>query len=152
TIGGIPLNASFNVAVFSYSGSGNTIAYNRAPPKTSFTIPPNQVIAQVDVESPDVIITFSANPGEWYWLQTSDELTPPNWQSLGTAPVLANNIGMVIVHVNGALANHRYYRLQQMDPSYKAKYSAAGITSLQRSGDSFPTEYIAGGSRLGDAN
>jgi Family of unknown function (DUF5695) len=151
-VSGLTLNTMYNVAVFAYSSSGSTIVYNRNPPRTTFTLPPNQVIAQVDVESPDVIISFSANPGEWYWLQATDELTPPNWQSLGTAPVLANNAGMVIVHVNGALANHRYYRLQQMDPSYVFKYSSGAITSLKRSGDIFPTEYIAGGARLGDMN
>ncbi|HEU5395946.1 MAG TPA: fibronectin type III domain-containing protein, partial [Verrucomicrobiae bacterium] len=59
-------NTTYQVAVFSYSGSGNSIAYNHAPITGSITVPPNEVLAQVNVENADVAVTFTANPGEWY--------------------------------------------------------------------------------------
>lgn len=152
TVNNLALNATYNVAVFAYSGSGSSIAYNRSPPTASFSVPPNQVVAQINVTSPDVTITFSANPGKWYWLQSSDSLTPPDWQNLGTEPVLANSAGMVVIDVNGALAAQRYYRLQQLDPEFGLKTTPGAITSVQKTGDVFPTEYMAGGARLGDAN
>ena len=152
TVDNLEVDTTYHVAVFSYAGSGSSIAYNHAPPVASLTIPPNQVLLRADVEPPDVVITFSANPGEWYWLQYSDTLNPANWQNVGTESVLANSGGMVLVHVNGALAARRFYRLQELDPKFAVETSSGAVTSLQRSGDVFPTEYIAGGRRLGDAN
>src|SRR6266478_2489583 len=58
---------------------------------------------------------------------------------------------MTLVHSGGATGPQRYYRLQQVDPLFALKTSSGAITSLQRTADSFPTEYIAGGKRLGDA-
>ncbi|HWY77119.1 MAG TPA: DUF5695 domain-containing protein, partial [Verrucomicrobiae bacterium] len=151
TVTNLTFNTIYNVAVFSYAGSGTSIAYNHKPPVKSVSIPPNQIIAQETVTPPNVTISFSANPGKWYWLQSSETLNPANWQNVLPGPVLANSAGMVIVHQGGAQAQQRYYRLQQLDPELALKISSGAITSLQRSGDVFPTEYIAGGSRLGDA-
>ncbi len=144
-ISNLAANTTYNVAIFSYSGSGGSITYNHTPPIASVTIPPNQVILQESIQTPDVVIQFSANPGKWYWLQDSDSLNPANWQNVGTAPVFANSSGMVVVHVNGALAGQRFYRLQQLDPDFAVKTSGGGITSLQRTADAFTTEYISGG-------
>ncbi len=149
TVDNLAPNTTYNVAVFSYSGSGNSLAYNRTPATGRFTIPPNQVVAQVDVQSADVSVTFSANPGKWYWLQYSDSLNPANWQNVVPGPVLATGSLLTIVHAGGALAPQRFYRLQQLDPFFAVKTSSGGITSLQRAGDSFPTEYIGGGGKLG---
>jgi Family of unknown function (DUF5695) len=151
TVTNLAFDTVYNVAVFSYASSGTSIAYNHKPPVKSITIAPNQIIAQETVTPPNVTISFSANPGKWYWLQSSDTLNPANWQNVLPGPVLANSTGMVIVHQGGAQAQQRYYRLQQLDPELALKISSGAITSLQRSGDLFPTEYIAGGSRLGDA-
>ena len=148
-VGNLVPNATYDVAVFSYSGSGNTTAYNHTPATGSYMIPPNQVLAQVDVQSADVSVAFSANPGKWYWLQYSDSLNPANWQNVVPGPVLANGTLMNIVHAGGALASQRFYRLQQLDPSFALKTSGGGITSLQRTDDAFPTEYISGG-KLGN--
>ena len=145
TINSLAANTTYNVAVFSYSGSGGSISYNRTPPIASVTIPPNQVVLRESIQTPDVVIQFSANPGKWYWLQASDSLNPANWQNVGNAPVFANSSGMVVVHVNGALAAQRFYRLQQLDPQFAVKTSGGGITSLQRTADAFTTEYISGG-------
>src|SRR6266478_6449967 len=57
---------------------------------------------------------------------------------------------MTLVHSGGATGPQRYYRLQQVDPLFALKTSSGAITSLQRTADSFPTEYISGGKRLGD--
>ena len=148
-INNLAANTTYNVAVFSYSGSGVSINYNHTPPIASITIPPNQVVMQESIQVPDVIIQFSANPGKWYWLQASDSLSPANWQNVGAAPVFANSSGMVVVHANGALASQRFYRLQQLDPQFAVKTSGGGITSLQRTADAFTTEYISGG-KLGN--
>ncbi len=150
TVTNLTFNNTYNVAVFSYAGSGASIAYNHKPPVTSLTISPNQVVAQETVTPPNVTISFSANPGKWYWLQSSDSLSPANWQNVLPGPVLANSVGMVIAHPGGAGAQQRFYRLQQLDPELALKINSGAVTSLQRSGDAFPTEYIAGGSRLGD--
>ena len=154
TINNLTPSTTYNVAVFSYSGSGNSINYNHTPPVASITIPPNQVVMQESIQVPDVVIQFSANPGKWYWLQSSDSLNPANWLNVGSAPVFANNAGMVVVHANGALAAQRFYRLQQVDPDFAVKTSgnangSGGITSLQRTADAFTTEYISGG-KLGN--
>ena len=71
---------------------------------------------------------------------------------IGAEPVYANSTGEVFVHVNGALAAQRFYRLVQMDPLFATTYSSGAITSLKRTGDAYPTEYMASGARLGDAN
>ena len=149
-VGNLLPSTTYNVAVFSYSGSGNTTAYSHTPATGNFTIPPNQVMAQVDVQSADVSVAFSANPGKWYWLQYSDSLNPANWQNVVPGPVLANSTLMNIVHAGGALAPQRFYRLQQVDPEFVIKTSpgsssGGGITSLQHTSDAFATEYISGG-------
>ena len=153
TMKNLSVNTTYNVAVFAYAGSGNTTAYSHAPPTASVTIPPNEVVLSVAVENPDVVVSFSANPrANGYSLQYSDTLNPVNWQNAGTEPMLANSTGMVLVHVNGALAAQRFYRLQQLDPQFGIKTAPGAITSIKRTGDVFPTEYLAGGKRLGDVN
>ncbi|MGH7950628.1 MAG: DUF5695 domain-containing protein [Limisphaerales bacterium] len=145
TVNNLAVNTTCNVAVFSYAGSGNSVAYNHRPVTGSFTVPPNQISAQVNVESGDVAVTFSANPGKWYWLQYSDSLNPPNWQNVVPGPVLANSSIMTIIHAGGASAPQRFYRLLQLDPLFGTKINSGAITSLQRMDDVFPTEYISGG-------
>src|SRR5262249_15642000 len=88
--------------------------------------------------------------GKWYWLQYSDSLSPANWQNVVPGPVLANGPVMTAVHPGGAAAAQRFYRLKQVDPLFALKTSGGNVTSLQHSADSFPTEYIAGGGKLGD--
>ncbi|HEV2437594.1 MAG TPA: DUF5695 domain-containing protein [Verrucomicrobiae bacterium] len=146
-------NTTYNVAVFSFSGSGSTTAYSHSPATGSLTLLPNQVYAQVNVQNADVSVTFSANPGKWYWLQYSDSLNPANWQNVVPGPVLATGSLLTIVHAGGASAPQRFYRLQQLDPEFAVKTSSGtgsgGITSLQRTGDAYTTEYISGG-KLGN--
>jgi hypothetical protein len=98
-----------------------------------------------------VFVRFSANPGEWYWLQYSDSLNPPNWQNVLPGPTLFTNLAMTLVHPGGATGAQRYYRLLQMDPLFALKLNNGAVTSLQRTGDIFPTQYLQGGGRLGDA-
>ncbi len=152
TVSNLALNVRYNVAVFTHAGSGDSISYNRTPPVAGITLPPNEVIGQASVDSSDVVVVFTANPGKWYQLQATDTLNPPAWYDIGAEPVLANSEGMVLVHINGALAIQRFYRLRQMDPLSAVNIDAGAITSLKNSEDVFETEHIAGGRRLGDAN
>lgn len=142
---------TYNVAIFSYAGSGGTIAYNHSPATGSIVIPQNLVSARADVQSGDVTISFSANPGKWYWVQYTDSLNPPLWQNLQPGPVLSVGAAMSLIHAGGALAPQRYYRVLQMDPLFTYRTGQGFISSLQRTSDAFPTEYIAGGGQLGDA-
>jgi len=151
-VNGLALNTTYNVAVYAYAGTGNSISYHRNPPVASLTIPPNQVVAALSLQAPNVQIAFSANPGKWYWLEFTDALNPSNWQLASSEPVYANSGGEVMIHVNGALSGARFYRLREVSPDFGIKSSNATITSLKRTGDAFDTEFIAGGRRLGDAN
>jgi hypothetical protein len=150
TISNLSPSMQYNAAVFSYAGSGSSINYSHTPATASVTIPPNQVWGQADLDSGDVIVTFTANPGKWYWLQYTDSLTPPNWQKAAAAPVLAYAPLMTLVHHSGAMASQRFYRLQQVDPLFGLGTSSGLITSLRHTGDSYPTEYVGGGGRVGD--
>ena len=150
TVSNLMAEAVYRVAVFSYSGTGGSIAYNNAPLTGSITMPPVQFLAQTHVLPPDIAISFGAVPGKWYWLQYSDSLDPASWKNVEPGPTLANSDGMVIVHVNGALASRRFYRLQQLDPLFTKTFGNGAITSLERTGDAFITRYVSGG-RLGDA-
>ncbi len=149
TIGNIVPNTLYNVAVFSYAGSEASITYNHSPVVTSVLIPPNAVVAQLDVQASLADVSFSANPGKWYWLQYSDSLNPANWQNLLPNPVQAYSQAMSITNIPIGPAPQRYYRLQEVDPIFTAKVSSASISSLQRTDDAEVTEYISGG-KLGN--
>ena len=151
TVSNILTPGNYNVSVFSYTGAGSLISYNHQPVSTSFTITPNPISAQVQVVGPDILVTFSANIGKWYFLQYSDSLSPTNWQNVVPGPVLGTNIVMNMVHSGGASAPQRYYRVLQVDPFFALQFRNNAITSLQRDDDSQVTQYLSGGSRLGDA-
>jgi hypothetical protein len=151
TVTNILPGTRYNAAVYSFSGSGTSIVYNHTPPTASVAVPLNKIYAQASVQGPDVLIQFSANPGEWYWLQYSDSLNPPNWQNVLPGPTLFTNLTMTLVDPGGATGPQRFYRLQQMDPLFSLRLNAGAVTSLQRTGDPFATQFLQGGGRLGDA-
>jgi hypothetical protein len=151
TVSNLSIGSTYNVAVFSYAGSGTSTAYSRSPVQGTMTIPANRIYAQAEVLGQDVAVTFSANPGKWYWLQATDTLSPPAWANVGATPVLANGAGLTVLHLNGALAARRFYRLVQMEPQFALKTGSGAITSLRHSYDAYTTEYVTGGGRLGDA-
>lgn len=150
-VSGLAVNTTYNVAVFSYSGSGSTLSYNHNPVVSSITIPPNQIVAQVDVQSGNASVSFTANPGEWYWLQYTYSLDPPNWQNLLPYPVFASSPVMSIQGISIGSSPQSFYRLLQVDPEFATKITAGNISSLQRTDDAETTEYISGGD-LGNAN
>lgn len=151
TVGNLIPNIVYNVAVFSYAGSGATTSYNHSPAVNSILIPPNQVVAQLDVESNNAAtISFTANPGEWYWLQYSDSLSPAHWQNLLPNPVLAYSAVMSVQGITMNSSPQRFYRLLQVDPNFSTKLSTGAINSLRRTDDAEVTEYISGG-KLGNA-
>ncbi len=154
TVSNLPTGATYNIAVFAYAGSGNSIAYNHTPALATAVLPvqpPREIWAGAQVVGNDVAISFTANPGKWYWLQYSDSLSPANWQNVVPGPVFGTNILMAILHAGGATGSQRYYRLQQVDPLFGVRLGSSHLTSLKRTQDSFDTEYIAGGQKLGDA-
>ena len=140
---------AYNVAVFSYAGTGGSITYNHSPVVSSVFLPPNQVWAQLDVQSNNAAISFTANPGKWYWLQYSDSLSPANWQNLLPDPVLAYSPVMSIQNILMSSSPNRFYRLQEVDQDFSVKLSSSAITSLRRAADAEMTEYISGG-KLGN--
>jgi hypothetical protein len=150
TVGGLTPNTSYNVAVFSYAGAGASVTYNHTPAVSSIFFPPNPVVAQLDLQSGNADISFSANPGKWYWLQYSDSLSPANWQNLLPEPVLAYSPVMAITGILVDAAPQRFYRLQQVDPFFTTKVTSSTLSSLRRTGDAEVTEYLSGG-RLGNA-
>lgn len=89
SVTGLAANTTYNVAVFSYAGSGSSISYNHFPVVGCIVIPPNPIWAQLQLQSGNIAIAFTANPGKWYWLQYSDALNPATWQNLLPDPVLA---------------------------------------------------------------
>ena len=150
SIGNVAPNSTYNVAVFSYAGSGSTTTYNHSPAVSSITVPANAVVAQLDLQTNVADLSFSANPGKWYWLQYSDSLSPPNWQNLLPDPVFAYSLTMSITGIPVGPSPQRYYRLEQVDPFFTTKVSTGAISSLQRSDDAEVTEYLSGG-KLGNA-
>ena len=148
-LGGLTAGESYNVAVFSYAVSGNSISYNHSPAVGSFSVPANQIWAQLDVASGMVSVMFSANPGKWYWLQYTDSLNPPHWQNALPNPVLAATPVMSIEGIEPASAPERFYRLQEVDSTFDAKVGSSGITSLRYSESPEVTEFISGG-KLGN--
>jgi len=149
-VNGLTPNTMYNVAVFSYSGSGASTSYNHTPAVGSIFFPPNPILAQLGMQSNNVDIAFSANPGKWYWLQYSDSLNPPNWQNLLPDPILAYSAMMDVQGIVPGPNPQRFYRLEQVDPNFTTKASNGGLSSLQHTDDSEVTEYINGG-KLGNA-
>ncbi|HXT10977.1 MAG TPA: DUF5695 domain-containing protein [Candidatus Angelobacter sp.] len=143
-------NTAYDIAVFSYAGSGSSISYNHSPAVTSLFLPPNAIIAQLETQSGNLNVSFSANPGKWYWLQYSDSLNPPNWQNLLPDPVFAYSPVMSIEGIVPDSAPQRFYRLRQVDPEFATKVSLGTVSSLQHMDDAETTEYISGG-KLGNA-
>lgn len=150
-VSGLSVNTTYNVAVFSYAGSGSTLSYNHNPVVSSSTIPANQIVAQFGVQSGNGSVSFSANPGEWYWLQYTYSLSPPNWQNLLPYPVFGSNAMMNISGINIGASPQCFYRLVQVDPEFATKIASGNISSLRRTDDAQTTEYISGGD-LGNAN
>ncbi len=148
-VSGVIPGSNYNVAVFSYAGAGNSITYSHVPATGGLSVPVQPFMAQGSVQGADVAITFNAIPGKWYWLQYSDSLTPPNWQNVVPGPIIATNLAMTIMHLGGSGQPERFYRVLQEDPLFKTVVSSGNITSFQRNGDSFPTEYINSGANLG---
>src|SRR6185312_14994647 len=107
--------------------------------------PPNPILAQLAMQSNNVNISFSANPGKWYWLQYSDSLNPANWQNLLPDPILAYSPLMDVQGIPMSSAPQRFYRLQEVDPIFTTKFNSNSITSLRRTADAEVTEYISGG-------
>ena len=150
TVNNLAINTVYNAAVFSYSGSGSSTTYNHRPAVGSITLPPNQIWAQVGVASPGATITFSANPGKWYWLQYSDSLSPADWHNVVPGPLLAAGSVMSIADPDAGSTPQRFYRLQEVDSAYATKVNSGKIGSLQFRNDAYATEYINGG-LLGNA-
>ena len=149
-ISNLAANATYNVAVYSYAGSGNSICYNHTPAVGSVFIPPNQIWAQLDMQSGHVSVMFSANPGKWYWLQYANSLNPADWQNALPEPVMASTPVMSINAIPIGSGPQRFYRLREVDSTFATKAGSGGISSLRNLDESGSTEFISGG-KLGSA-
>jgi DUF1680 family protein len=74
---------------------------------------PQPIAAQVSIRGLDVVLTFNATVGMWYWVQCEDALHPFEWYNLGPAPIQATNTTMTYVHAGGAATSPRFYRVSQ---------------------------------------
>jgi len=135
---------TYYASVCSYAGSGTNTSYSHAPASASLSIPPRSVSGAIVLSNGDVHVNFTANPGQWYWLQYSDSLSPANWQNVGLLPTIATNLIMTLVHQGGAGASQRFYRLVQMEPEFGVQTGDGTITSLVRNNDATNTEYLSG--------
>ena len=112
TLSNLAAGTIYNVAVFSYAGSGSSLTYNHTP-ATALATPSLRI--QARLQGMDVLVTANADPGKWYWLQYSDSLNPPDWTYVGPVAPLDTYPTMMLVHSNGASASQRFYRLLQFD-------------------------------------
>jgi hypothetical protein len=130
--------------VFSSAGSGTNTSYIHTPATASLAIPPRGISGALVLNMTNVNVTFTANPGEWYWLQYTDTLSPANWKNVGLLPTIATNLIMTLVHQGGAGASQRFYRLVQLDPEFGVQTGNGVITSLMRNNDATNTQYLSG--------
>ena len=144
TVSNVTPGTSYYAGVYSYAGSGTNISYSHTPAMSALAIPIRQVFGAIVISNADVLVNFTANPGEWYWLQYSDTLSPANWQNIGLVPTIATNLLMTLVHQGGVGATQRFYRLMQLNPEFGVQTSDGVITSLVRNDDATNTEYLSG--------
>jgi hypothetical protein len=144
TVSNVIPGTTYYAGVFSYAGSGTNTSYSHAPATASVTIQRRGITGALVLNKRDVYVSFTANPGEWYWLQYSDSLSPANWQNVGLVPTIATNLLMTLAHLGGAGASQRFYRLMQLDPAFSVETGNGTITSLVRNGDVTNTQYLSG--------
>lgn len=149
TVSGLTAGETYNVAVFSYAGAGGSISYNHTPATASLVVPLNQVWAQLGVQAGTVSLTFSANPGKWYWVEFTDSLNPAAWQNALPTPILASGPVVTVEGLDGGLATSRFYRLREVDSTFNTAVSSTGITSLRHTKSAEAAEFISGG-KLGN--
>jgi Family of unknown function (DUF5695) len=135
---------TYYAAVFSYAGSGTNTSYSHTPTTRSQALALRSVSGAVSLLNGDVYINFSANPGQWYWLQYTDSLNPANWQNVGLLPTIATNLLMTLIHHGGAGVNQRFYRLAQLAPEFGVVSGNGAITSLTYNNDVTNTQYLSG--------
>ncbi|HEY3860438.1 MAG TPA: DUF5695 domain-containing protein [Verrucomicrobiae bacterium] len=144
TVSNIVPGATYYAAAYSYAGTGTNTSYSRTPAMAGLAVPFRGVSSGVVLSNGDVLVTFTSNPGEWYWLQYSDSLSPANWQNIGPLPAIATNLLMTLAHRGGAGVTERFYRIVQMDPEFGTQTGNGVITSLTRTDDATSTEYLSG--------
>src|ERR1039458_1262444 len=74
TVSNVAPGTTYCGGVFSYAGAGSSTRYSHAPATATVAIPVRGVSGAVVLNNADVFINFTANPGEWYWLQYSDTI------------------------------------------------------------------------------
>ena len=144
TVSNLTPGTTYYAGTFAYAGSGANTRYSHTPATASIAVSPRGISSGVVVNTTNVLITFTANPGEWYWLQYTDTLSPENWQNVGLVPTLATNLLMTLAHQGGAGASQRFYRLEQLDPEFGVQTGNGTITSLARNNDATNTQYLSG--------
>jgi hypothetical protein len=144
TVSNLTPGTTYYAGVYSYAGSGLSTKYSHTAARASLAIALQAVSGAIVLNDKDVYVTFTANPGKWYWLQYSDSLSPANWQNVGPLPSIATNLLMTLVHLGGVGASQRFYRLVQLEPDFGVQTENGAITSLVRNNDATNTQYLAG--------
>ena len=129
-------------------------AYSHAPATGSLTIPPNQVLAQVSIQSADVVSHVQRQSGQMVLAAILGLVESGELAERGARP----GAGERLAH------DHRARRrragaaavlpVAANGPAFcrqdQQRQRRGGITSLQRTGDAFTTEYISGGEGSGN--
>jgi DUF1680 family protein len=89
---------------------------------------PPPVTARASIQGSNVVLTFNAQVGLWYWPQCEDQLHPLEWYNLGPTPIQATNATMTYVHAAGAATAQHFYRVAQFSapppPANMASFAA----------------------------
>jgi hypothetical protein len=144
TVSNVLPGTTYYAGVYAYAGLGTNISYSHTPAAASLAVPLRGVSDAIVLSNGNVYVNFTANPGEWYWLQYSDSLSPANWQNVGLLPTIATNLLMTLVHQGGVGASQRFYRLTQLEPEFGVQTGNGTITSLMRNDDVTNTQYLSG--------
>jgi DUF1680 family protein len=106
--------------------------FNAGPYETSTNPPPPAFAVQATLQGNDVLLTYSARVGLYYWVQMEDSMHPSTWRNLGASPVQATNSTMTYVHTGGAGLPVCYYRVLQLNsppPGVNVALTATDSTS-----------------------
>jgi uncharacterized repeat protein (TIGR01451 family) len=71
------------------------------------------LITDIEISSPDVIISFASSPNQSYQLESTDTLTPANWTA-AVSSIPGNGSIVTVTHPGGAGSNFRFYRIRQL--------------------------------------
>jgi PKD repeat protein len=70
-------------------------------------------VTAIQVSGPDVVISFSSSPNQFYELEYTDTLTPAGWNP-AVSSIPGNSGTVTVTHPGGATPGFRFYRIRQL--------------------------------------